>query len=173
MQNYIKIGKLIATKGLNGHLLLKHFLQTKVGPDKLKCIFIEDKSKSFIPYFPQEVKARSPDEILVRFDGVTTVDEARKFLRKDAWLTEENFAELPSSESPISLLGFTIISDGSVLGEIVEVIEQPQQLLCKVMIENNEVLIPIHDESLIHLDKHKRILDVALPDGLLDIYLDK
>jgi 16S rRNA processing protein RimM len=50
------------------------------------------------------------------------------------------------------------------------VIEQPHQVLCSIIIDGKEVLIPIHVNSLEKVDKKKRKLFVNLPDGLLDIY---
>jgi len=53
-----------------------------------------------------------------------------------------------------------------------EVIEQPHQVLCAIMIDAKEVLIPIHENSLEKIDKKNRRLFVNLPDGLLDIYIN-
>jgi 16S rRNA processing protein RimM len=65
-----------------------------------------------------------------------------------------------------------IFNNKRELGEVVEVIEQPHQLLCVVMIDHKEVFIPIHEEFLKKLDKENKKLYVSLPDGLLDIYKD-
>jgi 16S rRNA processing protein RimM len=41
-----------------------------------------------------------------------------------------------------------------------------------LLIDDKEVLIPIHEKSLEKLDKSNKKLYVSLPDGLLDIYKD-
>ena len=56
------------------------------------------------------------------------------------------------------------------LGEVIEVIEQPHQLLCTILIDGKEAFIPIHEDSLERVDKKNRKLYVDLPDGLLEIY---
>ncbi len=63
-----------------------------------------------------------------------------------------------------------MINGSEQLGEVIEVIEQPMQLLCKIMYKEVEALIPIHEESLVKIDKKKKQVHVALPEGLLDIY---
>lgn len=63
-----------------------------------------------------------------------------------------------------------MINAGEEIGEIVEVIEQPLQVLCKIIYHGNEALIPIHEESLEKIDKKKKQVYVNLPDGLLEIY---
>ncbi|HJY21761.1 MAG TPA: hypothetical protein VJ279_02680, partial [Hanamia sp.] len=70
----------------------------------------------------------------------------------------------------ISLLGFMVVNDGVELAEVIEVIEQPHQVLCKIMLGNKEALIPVHEDSLEKIDTKNRKLFVNLPDGLLDIY---
>ena len=50
-------------------------------------------------------------------------------------------------------------------------IEQPQQLLCRIEMNKQEVLIPLHEETLKKIDHKKRQVHVQLPDGLLGIYL--
>ena len=63
-----------------------------------------------------------------------------------------------------------MVNDDDELGEVIEVIEQPHQVLCKIMLENKEALIPVHEDSLKKIDKKNKKLFVNLPDGLLDIY---
>ena len=56
------------------------------------------------------------------------------------------------------------------LGEIIEVIEQPHQVLCTIMYNGKEALIPVHEANLVKLDKKNKKVYVELPDGLLEIY---
>jgi 16S rRNA processing protein RimM len=63
-----------------------------------------------------------------------------------------------------------IIDNKKELGEILEVIEQPHQVLCRIMIDSKEALIPLHENSLEKVDKKNKKLYVNLPEGLLDIY---
>ena len=58
------------------------------------------------------------------------------------------------------------------LGKILEVIEQPHQILCTIILNEKEALIPLHEDSLEKIDKKHRKIYVTLPDGLLDIYMD-
>ncbi len=60
--------------------------------------------------------------------------------------------------------------EGREIGEIIEVIEQPHQVLCTVMVGGKEALIPVHGESLEKIDKKNKKVHVIIPDGLLDIY---
>ncbi len=49
-------------------------------------------------------------------------------------------------------------------------IEQPHQVLCAILLNGKEALIPIHEDSLEKVDAKNRRVYVNLPEGLLDIY---
>lgn len=170
MSQYFKIGKLAASHGLKGDLVLQHSLGKKTSLKGLETIFIEDKKDSFLPYFIQSAKIKSEDEVFIKLEGIDTKEQARKLTPKEVWLTDEDFKKFAAKSSPIALLGFHMIHEDEDLGEILEVIEQPHQVLCTILLNGKEALIPIHEESLEKVDLKNRKVFVMLPDGLLDIY---
>ncbi len=171
MVNYCSIGKLVATFGVSGELILKHHLGKKTALKGLETLFIEDKKDELLPYFVETTKIKSDDEIYIKIDGINTKESAQKIVQKQVWLVEEEFHKYAGKSAPISLLGFHMVQDGETLGEILEVIEQPHQLLCRIDWKGKEALIPIHEETLIKIDKKKKLVVVNLPDGLLDVFL--
>lgn len=170
MNQYFKIGKLAASFGLKGELILQHSLGKKTAFKGLDSIFIEDKKDSFLPYFIESSKIKSDDEVYIKLEGIDTMEVARKLTPKEIWLTEDDFKKFASKSSAISMLGFSIINEGEDLGEILEVIEMPHQILCSILIDGKEALIPIHEESLEKVDAKNKKVHVILPDGLLEIY---
>ena len=169
--NYFKAGKLVAVHGLKGELILKHELGKKTSLKDLKAIFIEDRKDSFLPWFIETSKARSENEILLKLESINTREAAAKLSQKEVWLTEEDFKRLSATSAPANLLGYIIINDKERLSEILEVIEQPHQLLCRIELNKKEVLIPVNENFLKKIDHKKKEVIVDLPEGLLDIYL--
>ena len=170
MQEYFKIGKLAASTGLKGELILQHSLGKKTSLKDLEAIFLEEKKDSFIPYFLQSARIRNEQETVVKLEGVDIVEAARKLTPREVWLTEADFKKFAAKTSPIALLGFMLVHAGKDIGEIIEVIEQPHQVLCTILLGDKEALIPIHAESLRKVDIKGRRVYVDLPEGLLDIY---
>ena len=170
MNQYFKIGKLAASTGLKGELVLQHSLGKKTSLKGLEAIFLEEKKDSFIPYFIQAAKIRNEGETVIKLEGIDKMEDARKLTPKEVWLTADDFKKFAAKASPIALLGFSIINNGEDLGEIMEVIEQPHQVLCAILLDGKEALIPIHEESLEKVDLKNRRIFVNLPDGLLEIY---
>jgi len=171
MTEYFKIGKLVSAFGVKGELILKHTLGKKTALKGLQALFIEERKQSFIPWFIVQARIKSADELYLQLADVTTREAAIKLVQKEVWLPDADFKKFSAKSSPVNLLGYAIIENGKPLGTIAEVIEQPQQLLCRIEISGKEVLIPLHEGTLLKIDKKARQVNVQLPEGLLEIYL--
>ncbi len=170
MTEYIKIGKLVATFGLQGELLLKHHLGKKTSLKGLKAIFIEEKKESFIPWFVESTRIKTDEEIYIKLEEVSMREQAIKLTQKEVWVPETDFKRFAAKSSPINLLGYEVIEDNNALGKILEVIEQPHQILCRIDVNGKEVYIPLHEETIVKIDKKNLQVIVELPPGLLEIY---
>ena len=170
MNEYINIGKLVATFGVKGELILKHALGKRTTLKGVEAIFIEQQKSSYLPYFVQSSKAKDTEEMYVQVEGVESKESAHRLIQKNVWLLDDDFRKIAGKTAPISLLGYVLITEGENLGPIEEVIEQPHQVLLRISLNGNEALIPLHEETLQKIDRKKKEVHVVLPDGLLDIY---
>ena len=171
MKNYFNIGKLVATFGVKGEFVLKHSLGKKTSLGGLETIFIEEKKDELLPYFIESTRIKNESEIFLKVEGINSKEQAQRLLQKQIYLTAEDFHKHAARSAPISLLGYHVLHQGEDLGEILEVIEQPHQLLCRIELNGKEVLLPVHTETLQKVDKNKKLVRLDLPDGLLDIFL--
>ena len=162
---------MVAVHGLKGELVLKHELGKKSSLKDLKAIFIEDKKGSFLPWFVEGTRIKSENEVYLKLESSDTREAAAKLARKDVWLREEDFKRLSAKSAPANLLGYIIFDGHERLSEILEVIEQPHQLLCRLELNQKEVLIPINDDFLKKIDHKKKEVIVELPEGLIDLYI--
>ena len=171
MKNYRSIGKIVSSFGLKGEVILLHQLGKKTSLKGLEVLFIEEKKDQMLPYFIKSTRIKSENEIYLQLEGIDVKEKAKPVLQKQVWLTEDDFEKYAGKTSPISLLGYHIINEDDDLGEILEVIEQPHQLICRINWNNKEVLIPLHEQTIKKIDKKKKEVRVELPEGLLDIYM--
>ena len=170
--NYFKAGKLVAVHGLKGELVFKHELGKKTSLKDLKAIFIEERKDSFLPWFIESAKTRSATEVVVKLETINTREAAAKLSQKEVWLTEEDFKKNSAKSAPANLLGYTIINVNERLSEILEVIEQPHQLLCRIELNHKDVLIPLNESFLKKIDHKNKQVIVELPQGLIEIYTE-
>ncbi len=170
MNDYVNIGRLVATFGVKGELVLKHALGKKTQLKDIEALFIEETKGSYLPYFLVAAQAKNNEEVYILLEGIDTKEAAHRLTQKNVWLQQDDFQKVVSKTSPLSLLGFQVVNEGEPIGRIEEVIEQPHQVLLRITINNNEALIPLHDETLDKIDRTLREVHVTLPEGLLDIY---
>jgi len=168
---YFNIGKFVAVHGLKGELLLKHELGKKTSLKGLQAIFTEEKKNSFLPWFIETTRIKTAEEIYIKLEGTNSREAAMQLAQKKVWLNEADFKKFAARSAPASLLGYMVIQDSGPLGVILELIEQPHQLLCRLEVNGKEVLIPLHEGTLKKVNHTKKEVWVELPDGLLDIYL--
>ncbi|MFM7671568.1 MAG: ribosome maturation factor RimM [Bacteroidota bacterium] len=171
MPVYLPIGKFIGSHGVGGDLILQHTLGKRSDLSGIQALFVEERKDQFLPWFIEKAQPRSEEETLIKLEGIDSKEQAQKLARRAVWLAGADFQKKVSRSAPVKLLGYRIQEAERDLGEILELIEQPHQLLCRLQIEGKDVLIPLHEESLKRVDHKKRIVHVTLPEGLLDIYL--
>lgn len=171
MAEYLNLGKLVAIHGLKGELVLKHTLGKKSSLKGLQTIFTEENKNTFIPWFIESTKIKNEEETYIKIEGINTREEAKKLAQRKLWIPEPDFKKLSAKSAPANLLGYTIINNNESLGEVLELIELPHQLICRIEIKGKEVLIPLHEGFLDKIDHKKKQIFVTLPEGLLDIYL--
>ncbi|MFV0604266.1 MAG: ribosome maturation factor RimM [Niabella sp.] len=170
-EHYISIGKFAGTHGLKGELVLKHGLGAKEALKGLKTFFIKDKSGHYLPWFIEAARLKNDKEVYIKAEEVNSIEAARNLLQKEVWLSRKDFDQYADSSTPVGLLGYKVIDNTNELGIIEEVIEQPHQILCRLQIQQKDVYIPLHEESLQKIDRKRKKIWVTLPEGLLDVYL--
>ena len=170
MKEYIHIGRLVASFGLKGELILKHALGKKTILKGITAIFVEENKGSYLPYFIEFSKAKDHEETYVKLESIDTKESAARITTKNVWMLDEYFRKLAGKTAPISLLGYQLITEDENLGPIEEVIEQPHQVLLRISLKGKEALIPLHAETLDKVNHKKKEVYVTLPDGLLEIY---
>lgn len=171
MEQYQNIGKFVSTFGIKGELVLEHHLGEQASLEKVKALFIEESPGRFIPYFLQGSKARKAEEMLILLEGISTPEKAKLLVRKKVWMLEQEVKLIAEATAPIGWLGFDVYDGKKQLGKVLEVIEQPAQILLRLEISEKEVLVPLNESTLQKIDVKKQRIVVELPAGLLDIYL--
>jgi len=171
MTEYFKIGKIVASFGLKGEVILKHNLGKKTSLKGLQTIFIEERKQGFLPWFIETTKIKNEEELYLKLEGIDVREQAISLTQKEIWIPENDFKKFSAKSSPINLLGYEVVENENILGTILEIIEQPHQLLCRIEVAEKEVLIPLHEGTIKKIDRQNNRVIVELPEGLLEIYL--
>jgi 16S rRNA processing protein RimM len=169
--SYRNIGRIVSIFGLKGEMIVQHHLGSKIVVTKIKVIFLEQKKEELLPYFTETIRKKGNDEFYLKLEGIESKETASKFIRHEVWMKEEEVQTHTGKNNPISWVAYQIMDQGKNLGPVLEVIEQPHQILCRIEIDGKEVLIPINEQTLVKVDHKSKLLLLNLPDGLLEVYL--
>ena len=167
----ILLGRITKLHGFEGSVsvkLEKEFIG-KI-PD-MESVFLEIEGKP-VPFFISESQYRGGDILRLKFSDYESVERVSAFSGCRVFLTEGERVDMMQDDQP-DLSGFEVrLPDKSVTGTIADVIQNPEQWLLKVKTkEGQEILIPLHEDLILRIDKRKKIIYMDLPEGLTDINL--
>jgi len=167
----IRIGKIVATHGLQGAVIMTHIVGDSKWLNKNTALFVEMQKGSFIPYFTQQVKANNNEEYHLNFEDINTIEAAKRLVGRQVYADEKLLGSY-AKQSPLLWIGFEIIDSilGNI-GKIEDIMLTANQWLATTTINDTEVLIPLIDQTINEIDINKKIIKVTLPEGLLDVYL--
>ena len=171
MDQYFSIGKIVATFRLQGEVILEHNLGQKTNFKGIQVLFVESVADRFLPYFIVQASAKNDKETFIKLEGIDSKEAAHQLCAKKVWLSQDDFRKVAGKSAPISLIGYMLLDKEKELGLIEEVIEQPHQILCRITMNEKEVLIPLNESTIQNISHPKKQVHTSLPEGLLEIYL--
>lgn len=167
----IRVGKIVATHGVSGDVIMTHITGKKNWLKKGDPIFVALRKDSHIPYFVTTVRSAAADELILHLEDTDSVEAAKKLVGKETFIHEDVLAKSGAEDSPLLWIGFTLIDAAAgEIGVIRDVFQTAVQWLAEVDYKGNEVLVPLVDPVLQKVDVKARQVRVALPDGLLEVY---
>jgi 16S rRNA processing protein RimM len=157
------IGRITKTYGFEGAVVVRSESGIRGEPQQGEPVFVV-KDGIPVPFFTREAYSPSPDTLIISFDDYLTAESVAHLrgcvVRTEG--TEESADELAA------LAGFTLSDTLSGLsGTITEVLRNPGQLMAVAVIHGEEVLIPLHPDLVVSLDRKHKKIRMALPGGLL------
>ncbi|MCG8320993.1 MAG: ribosome maturation factor RimM [Cytophagales bacterium] len=166
-----------------GHVIKAHGIKGEVGilldvdfPEHykhLESVFIEIDQK-LVPFFIRSIAIRK-DKAVVKFEDVKDIEAATALKGCLLYLPLDQLPRLGDNQFYYhEIIGFEVIDDvHGKLGPVNTVYSLPNQDLLAVIYHQKEVLIPVKDEIIKHLNRKTREIHVKLPEGLLEVYLEE
>ncbi|MBO4341231.1 MAG: hypothetical protein J5835_07375 [Bacteroidales bacterium] len=157
----LKVGQVLKSNGTDGELLVS-FLT--IGPED-----IDTKEPVFIyfdglpvPFYFEGLSQKGSSRALVHLTGVHCLKDADELSGRDI------FADYFVEDSDEDLTGWTVLkADGSPAGTVTGHEDIPGNLCIYVQTGKGEVLLPLHEDLILGLDKSSRTVTLQIPEGLL------
>ena len=108
--------------------------------------------------------------IVLKFRGVDSIADAEKLVGSEIQIPQEERAPLrPGAAYIADLVGCTVIARGRELGKIEDVQFGAGDAPLLVVKGEKEYLVPFAEEFVRSLDVERKRLEMALPEGLLEL----
>lgn len=85
----IRVGKIVATHGLQGALVITHTVGNSRWLKKGQPIMVEMLKGSLIPYFVTEIKTQGAAEMVLQLEDITQMEAAKKLVGRAVYTTED------------------------------------------------------------------------------------
>lgn len=167
-----QLGYVIKRHGLSGEVNIFLDVDFPQEYQELESVFVEINDK-LIPFFIDSLILKG-NKAIVRFEDVNTVEGAEELKGKRLYLPISNLPQLDEGQFYFhEVIGYQVVDVvAGAIGEVTDIYSSPQQDLLAVDHQGKEILIPVIDDIVRKADHNKKELQVTLPEGLLDIYLD-
>ncbi|GAB2700111.1 ribosome maturation factor RimM [Mucilaginibacter koreensis] len=171
IEDSFRIGTLTKTRGLKGEMQLYVDFE---GLEQInfKSVFIDVAGK-LVPFFIENIKYPQANTAYIWLEDVNTIEKASLLAKKDVYLPNKLKPKKKKEEFTLKdLKGFIAVDEQKgELGEIIEIVDYPQQIIATVNYQGHEVLFPLNTELIKGIDVEGGEVYIDLPDGLLDVYL--
>lgn len=170
MVQLIHIGHSAKSRGVAGKFKARIRDQFKPDLSKARALFI-NLSGSKVPFLLESVEDHG--HMVIKVEEIDSPEAVSQLLSKELYLDINEISDpslLTSERSNHQLVGYNITDQhGTALGQILEVIQYPDQLLAKISYKKKDVLIPIHEDLILELVEAKNEIKLEIVDGLLDL----
>ncbi len=171
-QSLTHIGSIFKPHGIKGELSVT--IDYDVLPEDLRCLII-DIDGIYVPFFIESSRARGSESFLIKFDGINDEKSASALSHHEIFALTE---ELPFDEDEdgdgvhlFDLEGYELHTDeGYLVGVIEEIDDSTSNILFHVKDEDDAIIyVPFAEEFITALDTENKIIEMALPEGLVDL----
>ena len=140
----------------------------------LSCL-VSDIDGIFVPFFVNAIRPKSADTVLLTIDGIMNEKEAARLVNRDIYALKRDYRQesidADADGYPLDFfIGFELRdSDGSRVGEIIDVDEQTENAIFVVDRDGSEIMVPATDDLIVEFDVDNKLMVMDLPKGLLDL----
>jgi 16S rRNA processing protein RimM len=140
--------------------------------ENLESVFVEC-NKHLVPFFIETSSFHKNDFLRIRFEDVTTEEEAEALLGNDLYLPLSKLPKLSGNKFYFhEVIGFEVEDQRiGVVGKIQSINDSTAQPLFEVLNGAVEILIPMIDHFLVKIDRENKKVVMNLPEGLIEMYL--
>ena len=167
-----QLGYIVKVHGTNGGVII--FLDTDEPESyyQMESVFVQT-NEGLIPFFIEGFeKTNQVNKLITYFEEIETIEQATKLKGSKLFLPLSDLENLDDDQFYYhEITDFSIIDENiGEIGKLKTVYDMPTHDMLAFDYQNKEVMIPIQEPIYKGVDKSKKELYVALPEGYLDVF---
>lgn len=174
IEDCFELGKILKTHGLRGEVSIFLDVDEPEYYEEIEAIFLNLEGE-LTAFEVEQIRLlpNKPKIALLKLAGINQIEETEPIIGETIYLPLNALPELGEKQFYFhEVIGFEVVDkELGKLASIETVYSFTEGSLLVMPYKGKEVLIPINDETIVKVDRANRVMEVALPDGLLDVYL--
>lgn len=165
----LQIGTTQKTYGVKGEIVIL-FRTPEYADLDTDCYFLEIEGIP-VPFFVEDLVYTSDCSARVKLEGVDDEQRALRYVNLPVFLPQERVKPAMREEATdwFFFIGYKVIDQtGTEIGIITAVDDATMNVLFIVVRGTEELLIPATEDFITAVDEQERILEMVLPEGLLE-----
>ena len=168
-QDCIYLGKILKPFSYKGELKI-YIEDFYIDQIKELDSFLLKIQGSYIPFTIKAITKNKSNIFRISLDGIDSEDLAKKLTGIEIY-SENNLIKSENSKTNKNyiFIDFVIYNNNSIIGKIIDIIENKNQDLFVVVFNEKRILIPLVDEFGVKIDNDNKKILMNLPEGLTDL----
>lgn len=166
------LGTLTRLTGLKGELCAFFDADNSAKYTNLPAVFI-DIDGDYVPYPIESIRYKGGNQFVIKLEGVD-LEEAKSLCGSELYLPLDELPPLTGTQFYFhEVIGFQVVDEekGNI-GTCRDILELAQNPLMQVVNpDGKEILIPVNQQFIRKVDRESKVLYIAAPEGLIDLYL--
>jgi 16S rRNA processing protein RimM len=172
-EDCFNLGKITRIFGTKGELTL--VLDVDDPNDYLNLdFFYADFDGEMIPFFIEKLTIKNGTAVNIKLMDIDEPKAAETLVNRLVYLSLDRLPKLKEDQFYYhEIIGYTVVDDTfGETGTIKDVLEFPMQEILQIDYNGKEILLPISDELIVHVDRENKQLHISAPEGLIELYLE-
>jgi 16S rRNA processing protein RimM len=166
------LGKIVRKHSFRGEVVIKLDTDEPELYQEMESIFV-DLGNNLVPFFIQKSLLQKGNQLRVRFEGISSEEDADVILKSNIYLPNTLLPKLEGDKFYYhEVIGFTVVDTNfGEVGTLVNINDKAAQPLFEIERGDIEIFIPMIDHFIKKIDRENNIILVETPEGLIDLYL--
>ena len=166
------LGKIVRKHSFRGEVVIKLDTDEPELYQEMESVFV-DLGNNLIPFFIEKSGLHKGNQLRVKFEGISSEEEADSILKSDIYLPIDLLPKLSGNKFYFhEVIGFSIVDvNYGEVGTLVHINDKAAQPLFEIEKNDAVIFIPMIDDFIKKVDRDNKTIQVETPEGLIELYL--